>query len=447
MAKRGILEHPKTLDLAARLDIMAPYAVGLLEVFWQWVAKYHPTGDISGTRPRLMASSIRYAGNPEDLWQALIDCGWIEVQPDQAMVHDWSEHADDTVRKLLLRRNETFADGSEPYARKYGHQRENVETIARHKQDYSARNAEENTPPSCLPLPLPEPIPEPKDKTLASPSALPAKVAKVLEHVNGKGPKRVETPDVRFSFFREAIERYWVKVNPGLPMPWDGSEAKRLNELLRAMPKLSEAAFEAMLGNRARSEISQSVRPRAWLASICDYASGPLDRYRKPMQQTTTHPEASIGTNRATSYELDQLLADAENALKVMRPGEVLTVRDVVEEAMRRALEDYPEVAHDPKFEPMLFAHAQEAAAIRRQVEEGENLRAEKAYREQVRDLFQLGVASCQALQRRFHIDYAKAIKTIDRMEREGLILRADDHSLRLGPAPEWVKFTEVDPC
>ena len=64
MAKRGTLDHPKTLDLACRLEIMPPWALGLLEATWHWVAKYAPTGDVTNVKPALLASSIRYAGDP-----------------------------------------------------------------------------------------------------------------------------------------------------------------------------------------------------------------------------------------------------------------------------------------------------------------------------------------------------------------------------------------------
>ena len=54
MAKRGTLRrHPKTMNLARRLGIMPPYALGVLEALWAWVAKYAPTGDVTEADPRL----------------------------------------------------------------------------------------------------------------------------------------------------------------------------------------------------------------------------------------------------------------------------------------------------------------------------------------------------------------------------------------------------------
>ncbi len=51
MAKRGILEHEKTFRLADALGIPECYAVGLEECLFQWVAKYKPNGDLTGTNP------------------------------------------------------------------------------------------------------------------------------------------------------------------------------------------------------------------------------------------------------------------------------------------------------------------------------------------------------------------------------------------------------------
>ena len=130
MAKRGTLEHPKTLALADKLGIMDPWALGLLEAFWNWVARYHPDGDVSGTKPSMLARSIRYTGDAEELWAALQDCNspassFIDkLEDDRMLVHGWSEHADDAVRKRLLRQGDNFADGSEPYARKQGQRRD-----------------------------------------------------------------------------------------------------------------------------------------------------------------------------------------------------------------------------------------------------------------------------------------------------------------------------------
>lgn len=40
------LDHPKTLDFAARLDISLPQAIGHLELLWAFVAQKTPHGNV-----------------------------------------------------------------------------------------------------------------------------------------------------------------------------------------------------------------------------------------------------------------------------------------------------------------------------------------------------------------------------------------------------------------
>jgi hypothetical protein len=165
MAKRGVLEHPKTIELAAALDIPELYALGVLEGFWQWVARYHPRGDVTGTNPRVLARSIRYPADPAVFWQAMLDCGFIEVRGDgSTIVHDWSEHADNSVQQLLKKRGEVFADGHEPFTRNRGRvvngsQSDDVGSQTIHKPFVNSHAR----------VPEPEPIPEPEPVARAMP--------------------------------------------------------------------------------------------------------------------------------------------------------------------------------------------------------------------------------------------------------------------------------------
>ena len=46
--KRDALAHPKTLDLAARLNCSRAEAIGLLTLLWNWTADYAIAGDVGG---------------------------------------------------------------------------------------------------------------------------------------------------------------------------------------------------------------------------------------------------------------------------------------------------------------------------------------------------------------------------------------------------------------
>lgn len=199
MAKRGVLEHPKTLALADDLGIMDCFALGILEAFWHYVAKYHPSGDLTGLSPRVLCRSIRYTDDADGLMAALIRAGWVDDADGQITVHDWAEHADDAVHARLYREVLPFADGSRPCPRSIGKEertrldalwsvretsaesnRASAETEPAPSatcppdvQDMSAicppyvRDMSEICPPDVLPEPepIPEPIPEPKKET------------------------------------------------------------------------------------------------------------------------------------------------------------------------------------------------------------------------------------------------------------------------------------------
>ena len=44
--KRGTPDHPKVYDLAERLKVKRPTALGYLELLWHFTAVYAPEGDI-----------------------------------------------------------------------------------------------------------------------------------------------------------------------------------------------------------------------------------------------------------------------------------------------------------------------------------------------------------------------------------------------------------------
>lgn len=102
MAKRGVFEHEKTFLLAQRLGIPRIYAVGVLEVFWHWVAKFRHQGDLTGISPEYLKDVLSYPGDGEALIAALVACRWLDrTKDDRLIVHDWSEHADNAVHARI----------------------------------------------------------------------------------------------------------------------------------------------------------------------------------------------------------------------------------------------------------------------------------------------------------------------------------------------------------
>ncbi len=133
--KRGTIEHPKTLMLADALKIRHLEAVGVLESLWHWAAKYAPRGDIGRYSNAMIASGIHWHGNADRLVECLLSSqgdskyGWVEQHPVcRIIIHDWSDHADESVHKALAKKGVTFADGRKPFSRNSRPDRDDIAT-------------------------------------------------------------------------------------------------------------------------------------------------------------------------------------------------------------------------------------------------------------------------------------------------------------------------------
>lgn len=127
MAKKGTLDHPKTLTLAAELRVEPWAALGLLEALWHFTAQYARRGDIGKHLDQLIADGCRWKGKPERMIAALVKTGWLdENEEHRLVVHDWAAHCEDLVRKNLAYNGECFVDGREPYGRKVTNQVQNA---------------------------------------------------------------------------------------------------------------------------------------------------------------------------------------------------------------------------------------------------------------------------------------------------------------------------------
>ena len=102
--KRGTPRHPKTYALAEALTIPLPYAVGILEMLWHHTAQYTPRGDIGSLPDIAIAQACAFTRKPHILIDALIECRWLDRDPDyRLIVHDWPQHCEASVRKWLDR--------------------------------------------------------------------------------------------------------------------------------------------------------------------------------------------------------------------------------------------------------------------------------------------------------------------------------------------------------
>jgi hypothetical protein len=114
---------------------------------------------------------------------------------------------------------------------------------------------------------------------------------------NSDAPKKPRTPrnadpesDPRHAPFKAKLDAYWKHTNGGDEMPWGPADARALKDLLDCTPSLTEYDFRRMLNNRAKSEgLSHSIRVYSWIRTVTQYASGPLNRFKQPIDGNGRH--------------------------------------------------------------------------------------------------------------------------------------------------------------
>ena len=109
--KLEALDHPKTFDLAARLGIELPTAIGHLALLWAFVGKKAPQGDVGKWPDGAIARACHWMARPETFIQALRDAGFLDADPVHRLtVHDWHEHCPRWVLAKLGRSNLRIID-------------------------------------------------------------------------------------------------------------------------------------------------------------------------------------------------------------------------------------------------------------------------------------------------------------------------------------------------
>ncbi|MGD0669927.1 MAG: hypothetical protein ABSB23_20495 [Bryobacteraceae bacterium] len=131
-------------------------AIGILEGLWHFAAKFAPQGDIGRFSDAAIARAIEWDHEPRVLVNTLVKCGWIDRHSTSRLViHDWSDHADQTLKRYLASRKLAFIQ-------------HDASSIQHDASIVLALPDESADPP--LPVPLPVPIPVPEPNTCASQS-------------------------------------------------------------------------------------------------------------------------------------------------------------------------------------------------------------------------------------------------------------------------------------
>jgi hypothetical protein len=110
LMKLDALDHPKTLDFAARLGVSRPTAIGHLELLWAFVGKIAPQGNIGKFADGAIARSSEWQGDPAVFIDALLDAGFLDEDPEhRLLVHDWHDHCPRWVSAKLKKLGITFS--------------------------------------------------------------------------------------------------------------------------------------------------------------------------------------------------------------------------------------------------------------------------------------------------------------------------------------------------
>lgn len=92
--------------------------------------------------------------------------------------------------------------------------------------------------------------------------------------------------DERYQPFKKTLEHLWKYQNPSDPAPaWDVADTSQLSKFLKAWPTLDKETFTQWLRNYDNSEdINESLLPRQIIPRIHEYAKGPLNKFKKPLE-------------------------------------------------------------------------------------------------------------------------------------------------------------------
>jgi hypothetical protein len=292
--KRGTPDHPKTKRLVRFLRIPIYSAVGLLEMLFHWTAKHCPRGDVGRFEDDEIAEGMGWHGEGTRLVEALHRAGYLDVHPEHRwVIHDWQDHADEAVKKLLKRQGLAMA-------------------VSRHRLDVSGRT------PVMSRLPEPEPIPVRApdvsrfhlntssdtfaDKSVGKPQDLAEEVF-TLEPLAAQ-PRRQKLEQQQRGWFDAFYAAYWRKRSPDFA--WKTFKKIVTSDEIRAkvMAKVDEQRAFYM-----RKDPNDRPYPATWLN-----AGGWKD---EPDEPAIVDAAVSVRRNGPTPHDPDRLTRLLEEQMGV----------------------------------------------------------------------------------------------------------------------------------
>jgi len=155
VALRAVPDHPKFAELMAALNLPKFATLGCLEAIWHFTGRYAPQGNIGKYSDQAIERWVDWNGTPGKLVESLVNCRWIDRDPNhRLLVHDWHQHADKATKNALMRAKLPF---SIPVVR-------TADVLSTNTKPKSS---------TAYRLPEPEPVPAPEAKAKAAPPKAP----------------------------------------------------------------------------------------------------------------------------------------------------------------------------------------------------------------------------------------------------------------------------------
>lgn len=84
--------HPKTKRLMRSLGLSTRECVGTLLCLWLWSLEFAPDGDLSALSLDEIAEAADWRGDHDELFNALVECGFVESDDAGVRLHDWQDY-------------------------------------------------------------------------------------------------------------------------------------------------------------------------------------------------------------------------------------------------------------------------------------------------------------------------------------------------------------------
>jgi hypothetical protein len=148
-----------------------------------------------------------------------------------------------------------------------------------------------------------------------------------------------KTPDPRHQPVRDAIKNDY-KNRFCIDCPWDGSDARALDQFLKGNPHWTVEQIGAMVMNRFQSQDINSARPRLWLSRLGDYAGGVHNQYGRvgPTAPESAGEARVRRTNESIARVFGEDIAAQCGSSQYQRPSARIERQQRTDERIMRSL-------------------------------------------------------------------------------------------------------------